>query len=253
MTPYTQMLAYETASTAVAICPLCNVRPASPKAIYGHHVCKKCRYKFINRRQGNYIIDAVLIAVLNMTLLVALRNLLISANSSAPSHVAIGLSGALLGGILFCMRDAIGGRSPGKLLCGLRVVDASTGQPISVGKSVARNWMFTLGAVPLVGPLASLVILIVENYKVAGGYRMGDRMAGTRVVWLKHAHLPMFGGDPRACQGCGYDLRGNVSGICPECGKALSAEQMTANDVPPMELVELVNDDEFRPDERLAE
>jgi hypothetical protein len=24
--------------------------------------------------------------------------------------------------------------------------------------------------------------------------------------------------DPGACERCGYDLRGNVSGVCPECG-----------------------------------
>ena len=23
------------------------------------------------------------------------------------------------------------------------------------------------------------------------------------------------------CQGCGYDLTGNVSGVCPECGRAV--------------------------------
>ena len=27
---------------------------------------------------------------------------------------------------------------------------------------------------------------------------------------------------PGHCQKCGYDLKGNVSGVCPECGKAIS-------------------------------
>ncbi|MHC4066868.1 MAG: hypothetical protein ACYSUI_20520 [Planctomycetota bacterium] len=26
---------------------------------------------------------------------------------------------------------------------------------------------------------------------------------------------------PGFCQGCGYDLTGNVSGVCPECGVAV--------------------------------
>lgn len=29
---------------------------------------------------------------------------------------------------------------------------------------------------------------------------------------------------PGCCQGCGYDLTGNVSGRCPECGRTVAAE-----------------------------
>ncbi len=29
------------------------------------------------------------------------------------------------------------------------------------------------------------------------------------------------------CAACGYDLRGNVSGVCPECGKALPASVLS--------------------------
>ena len=29
---------------------------------------------------------------------------------------------------------------------------------------------------------------------------------------------------PGHCQKCGYDLQGNVSGVCPECGKAAPGE-----------------------------
>lgn len=29
---------------------------------------------------------------------------------------------------------------------------------------------------------------------------------------------------PGCCQKCGYDLRGNISGICPECGQAATKE-----------------------------
>ncbi len=30
------------------------------------------------------------------------------------------------------------------------------------------------------------------------------------------------------CQGCGYDLKGNVSGVCPECGKELEPASVTS-------------------------
>ena len=33
------------------------------------------------------------------------------------------------------------------------------------------------------------------------------------LVWRKRRAL-----SPNACPGCGYDLTGNVSGVCPECG-----------------------------------
>lgn len=40
--------------------------------------------------------------------------------------------------------------------------------------------------------------------------------------WLRkpavHEELANFAADPRHCGRCGYDLTGNVSGICPECG-----------------------------------
>ncbi len=31
---------------------------------------------------------------------------------------------------------------------------------------------------------------------------------------------------PLACAGCGYDLRGNVTPVCPECGEGVPADQM---------------------------
>ena len=32
--------------------------------------------------------------------------------------------------------------------------------------------------------------------------------------------------DPRLCTRCGYDLTGNVSGTCPECGTGVAAAQL---------------------------
>ena len=33
------------------------------------------------------------------------------------------------------------------------------------------------------------------------------------IWWRDRRRIP-----PHCCQGCGYDLTGNVSGVCPECG-----------------------------------
>jgi hypothetical protein len=34
------------------------------------------------------------------------------------------------------------------------------------------------------------------------------------LLWLDRRRIP-----PHCCQSCGYDLTGNVSGVCPECGR----------------------------------
>ena len=39
--------------------------------------------------------------------------------------------------------------------------------------------------------------------------------------WLDPPRHP-----PAHCQSCGYDLTGNVSGVCPECGTAVPAARM---------------------------
>jgi hypothetical protein len=38
----------------------------------------------------------------------------------------------------------------------------------------------------------------------------------TALLWYRDRRPPKG-----CCQGCGYNLRGNVSGICPECGESV--------------------------------
>ena len=42
------------------------------------------------------------------------------------------------------------------------------------------------------------------------------------------AFLPDTRRPANACQYCGYNLTGNVSGICPECGKPIEREKLTS-------------------------
>jgi len=46
--------------------------------------------------------------------------------------------------------------------------------------------------------------------------------APTAYLWWHARRFP-----PGHCQKCGYDLTGNVSGRCPECGVPLSRERPT--------------------------
>jgi uncharacterized RDD family membrane protein YckC len=74
-------------------------------------------------------------------------------------------------GTALLFRDAISGKSPGKAMTGLQVVDASTGRPIGVGQSCARNWPFLI-------PVMPLVELIVANLR-EDKRRLGDLLANT--------------------------------------------------------------------------
>ena len=204
-------------------CPLCHKRPAKKFKLYGHPVCKKCYYAFANRRQIAYVIDAILITVPNVALVY------LTVPIVAAAFNASGWSLELLADViamplicLFMMKDGFGGRSPGKYITDVQVLDDASGTPISFGQSFKRYWFLLLGFVPKAGGLVSGILVIIAGVQLAKGYRIGDKFAHTRVIWRRYAHLPLFGGNALVCESCGYDLRANTSGICPECGTAVS-------------------------------
>lgn len=71
-----------------------------------------------------------------------------------------------------------GGRSPGKLIVGLRVV-RQTGLPIDLRSSVIRNLMRAVDILPAEYLVGLIAILLSPS-----GERLGDRVAGTVVVRL---------------------------------------------------------------------
>ena len=117
----------------------------------------------------------------------------------------IPFAGGILGALYMLLRDALPieafeYKSIGKKLLKLSVV-RTEGPPsrIDYGTSAKRNWMFALGPVivffliiPVVGWVldiligtACLILMVIEFIKVISdeqGIRLGDRMAGTRVV-----------------------------------------------------------------------
>jgi len=76
------------------------------------------------------------------------------------------------------LRDAAQGRSVGKFLCGLVVVNLATGRPCGWGPCVRRNVVFVL-------PGANVVAAFLEASTIMRdpqGQRLGDRFAVTQVV-----------------------------------------------------------------------
>ncbi|MEZ6104359.1 MAG: RDD family protein [Pirellulaceae bacterium] len=165
------------------ICQLCGVFQGSkkPQQLYGQPVCRKCYYKFINRRQASYILDSVFwnvaIGVANMGLGIALV-------ASNLQDSFVGTVASFFGWIMlpvFLVKDGFSGYSPGKLICGVRVIDRESGRPLGFVASLMRN-------VPLIIPIVPLIIAFQLNK----GYRWGDRWARSKVIWNKYADRPVF-------------------------------------------------------------
>jgi hypothetical protein len=100
---------------------------------------------------------------------------------------------------------------------------------ILVGISVIRaliaqgNKIFAIGLCTLLAfaPCFNILLLIMVSMSATGTLRN----AGIRVgFWGAKDDDVIRALNPMLCRGCGYDLTGNVSGRCPECGR----------DVPPI-------------------
>ena len=106
---------------------------------------------------------------------------------------------AVIGAVCYALfHDAFkGGRSPGKMIVGLKVIRyPDEKSPVTWKVSAMRNIsfaIFTLFAlIPMVGWillfLVGIPLLIFEAYLIYSldsGYRLGDILAGTRVVALR--------------------------------------------------------------------
>jgi uncharacterized RDD family membrane protein YckC/predicted RNA-binding Zn-ribbon protein involved in translation (DUF1610 family) len=210
--------------TDQATCPICDrsVREKRMRKLYTVPVCYKCSNGFANRRQFAWIVDYF--GMLVLSTVVGLVMGFMFPQLSYSKRVATDVEKALwlvfswvLIPMLFACKDGFLGYSPGKWLCGVRVVDWNTREPISFLQSFKRNLILIVPVVPL-----------LVAFQLLKGQRSGDKWARTCVVWQKRAHRMPF--DPRGvlCTNCGYNLTGNVSGRCPECGKDIPVKAPVA-------------------------
>jgi uncharacterized RDD family membrane protein YckC len=134
------------------------------------------------RRLAAWLLDTLLVAALFTCGLLVWSG--ISGHQSGwdspatPALVAAVAGSAFLAG---CWLNARLQGTPGKLLMGCLVVDAATGQRISVRKSVLRSLAMLLSAVP-----AGLGFLAIGWNRRRQG--LHDRLAGTLVVIEDDAH-----------------------------------------------------------------
>jgi uncharacterized RDD family membrane protein YckC len=172
-------------------CPLCASakHTKKAKALYGNLVCKKCYYGFANRRQLAFFIDLVAWRVVMLPVGFVLGALMATAGFQRADIYAVATGvGWLLLSVFFC-KDCFSGQSPGKALCGVKVINKATGQSAGIGASFKRN-------LPLLIPFMPLIV----GGRLCRGHRLGDGWADTKVIWQKHADHPIFSVAPPAGQ-----------------------------------------------------
>ena len=155
-------------------CPLCGREPKKWLKLNHVYVCKRCRTKFLSRRQFAFLIDILLYNFLVYPLVVYAGTALLARNlgSVAPGFPWVFVTLPIAWAILLC-KDGFGGMSPGKKICGVQVVDIETREPTGFLCSFKRN-------LPLLIPLVGLLVIA---FRMANGRRWGDGWARTVVIW----------------------------------------------------------------------
>ncbi len=196
---------------SLAVCPLCYrsgpIDAFGP--LYGAPVCRRCRWGFAGRRQLAFVIDWTIWQLALVLAAVALVLLLAAWQTPHAVVETLLMSAAfIIAPVTLFMKDGFRGCSPGKAVCGLRVMNRATGRPAGFVASLQRNLVLFVPLLPL-----------VLAFGLTSGPRIGDGWARTRVIRRKHAGHPVFTGLPAVdCTRCRYDLTGNTTGICSECG-----------------------------------
>ena len=82
------------------------------------------------------------------------------------------------------LRDALGGKSIGKLFCSLTAVNLAARRPAGFRDSFLRNIAFGFLLTPILGWTIFAAIAVIAGFQILTGKarRIGDRLAGTTVV-----------------------------------------------------------------------
>ncbi len=136
------------------------------------NISNEQRRSILRRREWTYILDIFLSNIFCFSIGVAIG--IAGGTSNDNSESTAFLVGLIISTCYFLFKDSFSGKSLGKLITGLRVVDLDSRQPIGPGKSIARNWIFLV-------PFLPIVELIVANVR-EDKRRLGDLMANTIVI-----------------------------------------------------------------------
>jgi len=167
----------EPSSSRRPCCPLCeeSFGDLQFRFLYERPVCVPCLNAFARRRIRAFVVDCLLLAGL------ALIGVLIGLLVDHPTLWRLLGLGAIPLLAMFLIKDGFDGQSPGKRLFDLQTIHAQTGAPVRFRHSVTRNQPF------LVPPLILWMFAQLKS-----GPRMGDNIAGVKVIWKSHRDKPPF-------------------------------------------------------------
>ena len=169
------------------LCAFCDefFPPQSMDLSYDAPACPDCRVRLNVARSLAYLVDGggcfLLGGFAGFMVTFALAMLWqadMGYGSAFRAAAVIGyLAGYLVAIPILLTKDAwMDGKSPGKVLTGITVVERSTARTVNWRKSAARNW-------PLIIPFLPLWLAVQVWFGT--GSRMGDGMAGTKVIFTR--------------------------------------------------------------------
>ena len=154
---------------------------------YKDEVCRKCYYGLVRRRQLAFLIDTIFLDISKgLGIYLGSSGHIISISmfsffNLGDSYAPPAITAVVI--LLFLIKDGFNGYSPGKLICGLQVVDIKSRKPIGFQASLKRNIVLLIPFVPF------LVAFMLECGEAS---RIGDGWAKTIVIWKKHSHSKFF-------------------------------------------------------------
>jgi uncharacterized RDD family membrane protein YckC len=157
------------------VCPVCDEYGLrrQQQELYGHPVCRACARSFFHRRAAAWLVDRS--AFFGAGLYALFQGDLLGVPAAGMAALF------LISWVGFALRDGYRGRSPGKALLGLHVITEADGKPADWVHSFGRHMLLFFPVLPLIAAV-----------QMGEGHRLGDGIAGTRVVWTRYAASRVF-------------------------------------------------------------
>jgi len=152
-------------------CMVCGKERIAKKISYQYGIssCKIHITGLANLRGLAFIIDIIFLSFIT----VVIGEIILGMQTQIFSQKY----GYIITMCFFLIRDSFWGRSPGKFICGLVTIDATTKAPITPLASFKRN-------LPLLIPFMPLVVAFQLK-----GTRIGDGWSNARVIRIKHRKI----------------------------------------------------------------